>query len=150
MYALCTIAERPRIPEHCIEYVYIILWKEFHKEPVNKDSVDDVNWIYQKAKERADQFGISGVNYSLTLGVIKNVIPAIPSTNSIIAASVVQEGIKVLSGCSRVLDNNWMYMGHEGVYSSTTSYSKKPDCKGCCKAKIITLKSTQKLEELIR
>lgn len=131
VYALCTIAETPRIPEHCIEYIYIVQWKKTHNHPVDKDSVEDVTWIYEEALKRGKGFNIEGVTYELTLGVIKNVIPAIASTNAIIAASTCMEAIKLISGCSKVLDNYFMYMGHEGVYSSTTVYEKNKNCKVC-------------------
>jgi len=130
-YALCTIAETPRIPEHCIEYSYVIEWKKFHEKPVDKDSIDDVNWIYENALERAKKFNIEGVTYNLTLGVIKNVIPAISSTNALIAASTTIEALKLLTGCSTPLNNYFMYMGHEGLYSSTIVYEKNPNCKIC-------------------
>ena len=131
VYALCTIAETPRIPEHCIEYAYIVMWKDHHDQPVDKDSIEDVQWIYEKALERAKSFKIEGVTYNLTLGVIKGIIPAIASTNAIIAASTVMESIKLLTGCSKPLNNYFMYMGHEGVYSSTTVFEKEDDCKVC-------------------
>jgi ubiquitin-activating enzyme E1 C len=119
------------LPEHCIEYIYLLKWKESFDRPVDKDSVDDVNWIYEQAVKRAESFGIQGVTYNLTLGVIKNVIPAIASTNAIIAASTCLEAIKILTDCSKVLENYFMYMGHEGVYSATTKYERNEDCN-CC------------------
>jgi len=131
VYALCTIAETPRLPEHCIEYIYLVKWKEQFNRPVDKDSYDDVNWINIEAQKRAESFGIQNVNYSLTLGVIKNVIPAIASTNAIIAASTCLESIKILSGCSKILNNYFMYMGHEGIYSDTSEYVRKDDCVVC-------------------
>jgi ubiquitin-activating enzyme E1 C len=63
-YPMCTIRETPRIPEHCIQYAYVISWEEsFGKKVVDKDSITDMTWIFEKAKERADTFGIEGVTY---------------------------------------------------------------------------------------
>lgn len=85
----CTIATKPRIPEHCIQYVKEIQWKkEFgEKKEINTDSKEDIQWLFKKATERAEEFGIKGVTEQLTLGVIKNIIPAIASTNCLIAAA---------------------------------------------------------------
>ena len=33
-YPMCTLAETPRVPEHCIEYAYVKLWNEEFKLPV--------------------------------------------------------------------------------------------------------------------
>ena len=132
-FAMCTIAENPRVPEHCIEYAFAIEWKKHHDRAVDKDSIEDVEWIYKTALERANKYKIEGVTYNLTLGVIKNVIPAISSTNSLIAASTVMEALKIWSGISKRLDNYFMYMGHEGLYSSTYVYEKVVNCKVCSK-----------------
>ena len=132
-YAMCTIAENPRVPEHCIEYAFTIEWKKHFQKPVDKDSIEDVEWIYKTALERAKKFNIEGVTYNLTLGVIKNVIPAIASTNSLIAASTVMETIKIWTGFAKRLDNYFMYMGHEGLYSSTMQMDKLEKCKTCSK-----------------
>ena len=132
-FAMCTIAENPRVPEHCIEYAFTIEWNKHHNKPVDKDSIEDVEWIYKTALERAKKYKIEGVTYNLTLGVIKNVIPAIASTNALIAASTVMEALKIWAGFSKRLDNYFMYMGHEGIYSSTLVYEKFEGCKTCSK-----------------
>lgn len=130
---MCTIAETPRLPEHCIQYAYVVMWEqEFGKDKVvDKDSPDDMQWIFKKAEARAYKFGINGVTYSLTMGVVKNIIPAIASTNAIISAACVTEVIKILSGCNHVMDNYMQYMGQTGVSTHTFVSERTSDCLVC-------------------
>lgn len=117
-YPLCTIANTPRLPEHCIEYVKIIQWEKENPfgAPLDGDDPQHISWIYEKALERANQFNISGLSYRyrkdvsvsnisftniyvvfffsiyrLVQGVIKNIIPAVASTNAVIAAACATE-----------------------------------------------------------
>ena len=54
-YPLCTIKETPRLPEHCIQYAYMIEWeKAFPNKKMDKDNPEDMQWVCNKAQERAD------------------------------------------------------------------------------------------------
>jgi len=131
-YPLCTVAETPRLPEHCITWAFILEWPRiFPSQKFNADSPQDVSWVYETALKRAKNYGISDVTYMLTLGVVKNIIPAVASTNAIIAASCVNEVIKLLTFSSQTLNTYMMYMGTAGIYSHTFVYEKKNDCPVC-------------------
>jgi ubiquitin-activating enzyme E1 C len=141
-YPMCTIAETPRLPEHCIQYAYVMTWpQEKGSKLVNKDSAEDMNWIFEKALERAKTFGIEGVTYSLTMGVVKNIIPAIASTNALVSAACVNEALKVATYCAKSMDNYMMYMGQAGIYASTFKYEKNENCL-VCGQKTISKKTT--------
>jgi ubiquitin-activating enzyme E1 C len=133
---LCTIATIPRQPEHCIEWAHIIAWEQEKPFPkLDKDDPEHITWLYQKALTRAQEYGITGVTYSRTQGVVKNIIPAIASTNAIIAASCCNEALKIASSCVPSLgypdDNYMMYSGNDSIYTYTFKHEKKDDCPVC-------------------
>lgn len=86
-FPLCTIANTPRLPEHCIEYIKLILWPKENPFNASLDGDDSqhISWIYEKSFERAAQFNIPGVTYRLVQGVVKHIIPAVASTNAVVA-----------------------------------------------------------------
>ena len=134
---LCTLATIPRQPQHCIEWAHIIKWEEERKDvALDTDDPEHITWLYQKALARAQEFGIQGVTYSMTQGVVKNIIPAIASTNAIIAASCCNEAFKIATSSAPFLgnpgSNNYMlYTGDSGVYTYTFEHQKKDDCPVC-------------------
>lgn len=153
-FPLCTIANTPRLPEHCIEYSHVVLWdkmKPFGNAKLDMDNPEHTQWLYEQAKERADQFGIKGVTYRLTQGVAKNIIPAVASTNAIVAAACANEAVKMITSVAANMDNYMMYNGKYGVYTYTYRNEKRPDCP-VCGAPVpvkLTVKGTDTLAEFL-
>ena len=59
---MCTIAHTPRLPEHCIEYVKVLLWSKenpFGGEdtPIDGDDPQHTSWIHEQAVLRATEYG---------------------------------------------------------------------------------------------
>lgn len=153
-YPLCTIAETPRLPEHCIEYVKIIQWPKEEPfgagESVDGDDSNHLSWIYEKACARAQLFGIEGVTYMLTKGVVKHIIPAVASTNAVIAGISILEVIKVLTGCYKAMNNYIMFNDSQGIYTYVFEAEKKDDCPACSSKPIdISFPIATKLQDVI-
>ncbi|KAG8037067.1 hypothetical protein G9C98_004389 [Cotesia typhae] len=132
-YPLCTIANTPRLPEHCIEYVKVIQWPKENPYDceIDGDDPQHINWIYEKSIERATQFSIRGVTYRLVQGVVKNIIPAVASTNATIAATCATEVFKLATSCSGSLSNYMVLNNTDGIYTYTYEAEKRTDCLGC-------------------
>lgn len=134
-FPMCTIASMPRLPEHCIEYVRMLLWP---KETPFGDSVvldgDDpehIQWVYQRSLERAAEFNITGVTYRLTQGVVKRIIPAVASTNAVIAAACATEVFKIASSAYIPLNNYMVFNDVDGLYTYTFEAERKENCSAC-------------------
>ncbi|KAI2840621.1 hypothetical protein CBS11350_6924 [Aspergillus niger] len=148
---LCTIATIPRQPQHCIEWAHQIAWQEQRKDDAfDSDDMEHIGWVYNAALERAKQFNIPGVTFQMTQGVVKNIIPAIASTNAVIAAATTSEALKIATSCNPYLENYMMYAGEEGVYTYTFEAEKKPDCPVCGNlVRKLTVNPNMTLEEFI-
>ncbi|KAJ2479813.1 NEDD8 activating enzyme, partial [Coemansia sp. RSA 2052] len=150
-YPICTIANTPRLPEHCIEWASVLEWPRlFPDKKLDGDDPDHIGWVLEKASARAAAFNIGEITYSLAQGVVKNIIPAIASTNAIVAAACTNEALKVVTSCHPYLDNYMFYSGLEGVYMFSFPYERNPDCLVCGKKEgSLSLTATTTLEELI-
>jgi len=149
-FPLCTLAETPRTAAHCIEYAHLIKWDEVHSgKTFDPDEPEHMHWVYSEAVRRAELFGIPGVTYSLTQGVVKNIIPAIASTNAIISAACALETLKIVSGCSKTLSNYLTYNGVEGLHTKVTEFVKDKDCLICGPGVLIELETSVTLRKFI-
>lgn len=174
-YPSCTIRNVPRLPEHCIIYALKVNWPrlisfnsptdfeeaapvegEDEKEDLpsgpggvtlDKDNLEHMSWLYNKATERAKQFNIPGVTFTKTQQVVKNIIPAIASTNALVSAACVNEAFKYISWTSKQLDNYFMYLGHTGISADVFRYAKNPNCRVCHKFIFAKRSKTEKFSE---
>ncbi|KIY43566.1 hypothetical protein FISHEDRAFT_62631 [Fistulina hepatica ATCC 64428] len=150
-FPICTIANTPRLPEHCIEWASVLEWpRVFGDKKMDTDDPEHIGWLYSVASKRAKEFKIQGVTWSLTQGVVKNIIPAIASTNAIIAASCCNEAFKIATSSAAYLNNYFMLIGTDGVYSFTFEHNKRPDCPVCGGESLdLTLNPETTVEKLI-
>ncbi|PFH54184.1 hypothetical protein AMATHDRAFT_72704 [Amanita thiersii Skay4041] len=150
-FPICTIANTPRLPEHCIEWASVLEWPRIHGDKkLDTDDPEHITWLYKAAAARAHEFNIEGVNWSLTQGVVKNIIPAIASTNAIIAASCCNEAFKIATSSAAYLNNYFMLIGTDGVYSYTFEHEKRDDCPVCGgEALDLSISSNTTVEQLI-
>lgn len=152
---LCTIATIPRQPQHCIEWAHQIAWAQDRPDDtLDTDDPEHISWLYAKADARACEFNIQGVTYSMTQGVVKNIIPAIASTNAIIAAACCNEAFKIVTGAAPALglpgSNNYcMYTGDGGVYTYTFEHQRKPDCPVCAPPSDLSVEVNWTLQQLL-
>eukprot|EP00252_Welwitschia_mirabilis_P007903 TRINITY_DN19601_c0_g1_i1.p1 TRINITY_DN19601_c0_g1~~TRINITY_DN19601_c0_g1_i1.p1 ORF type:complete len:449 (-),score=100.11 TRINITY_DN19601_c0_g1_i1:482-1828(-) len=149
-FPLCTLAETPRTPAHCIEYAHLIKWGEEHQgTSFDADNPEHMQWVYQQALKRAELFGINGVTYTLTQGVVKNIIPAIASTNAIVSAACTQEALKIVTGFSKRMPNYVMLNGSEGFHIEVNDFVRENTCLVCGPGVLIELDTSVTLQKFI-
>lgn len=151
VFPICTIANTPRLPEHCIEWASVLEWpRVFGDKKMDKDDPETIQWLLDQAQKRANEFHIDGVTWTLTQGVVKNIIPAIASTNAIIAAACTQEAFKFATTCAPYLNNYMMYTGNHGLYTYTFEHEKRPECPVCGgESRELFCSNTWKLENIL-
>lgn len=152
-YPLCTIANTPRLPEHCIEYVRVLQWareKPFGDVAIDGDDVSHIQWIYERSAERANQFNIPGVTYRLTQGVVKRIMPAVASTNAIIAAVCTTEVFKLTTSCCTPMNNYMVFNDVDSIYTYTYEAERNPNCLTCSRVpQELKFTIETKLQEII-
>jgi len=175
-FHLCTIASKPRKPEHCIAFALMVEWprlqsfksaKEFELGPppeldaegnpqvpegkikLEKDDPQHMTWLMERAQERASKFNIKGVTYMMTMQVVKNIIPALASTNAVISAACVNEAWKIIARSHPRMNSYFQYYGHSGVTCQTFPYQRSNECDHCSSPVTWKVKPTDTLKSFL-
>lgn len=134
-YPLCTLATKPRLPEHTIEYVKTLLWPK--EQPfgndvsINSDEREHIEWIHERSVLRAREFGIEEPSFKFTQDVIKRTIPAVSSTNACVAATCVMEAFKLITSCAKQMNNFQILNLSSGIYTYVFEAEKNDSCIVC-------------------
>uniref|UniRef100_A0A671UHN9 NEDD8-activating enzyme E1 catalytic subunit n=1 Tax=Sparus aurata TaxID=8175 RepID=A0A671UHN9_SPAAU len=114
-FPMCTIASMPRLPEHCIEYARILQWPK--EKPfggnLDGDNPEHIQWVFERAQERAAEFSITGVTYRLT------------------QATCATEVFKIATSAYIPLNNYLVFNDVDGLYSYTFEAERKENCSAC-------------------
>jgi NEDD8-activating enzyme E1 len=86
--------------------------------------------------------------YKLTMQVVKNIIPAVASTNAIIAAACVNEAVKAVTRSSMLLNNYMQYNGVRLTGCELHEYGKQPNCTVCQIPRLFEMKAADTLGAL--
>uniref|UniRef100_A0A8C5FF01 NEDD8-activating enzyme E1 catalytic subunit n=1 Tax=Gadus morhua TaxID=8049 RepID=A0A8C5FF01_GADMO len=152
-FPMCTIASMPRLPEHCVEYVRMLLWpkdKPFGDTVgLDGDDPEHIKWVYQRSLERAAEFSITGVTYRLTQGVVKRIIPAVASTNAVIAGDT-HASTLCLHSAYAPLNNYMVFNDVDGLYTYTFEAERKDNCSACSQVPLdMRFSSSSTLQEVL-
>ena len=84
-------------PENKKDFIF------FSDVKIDGDSVEHIQWIVEHATKRANDHNITGINFRFTQGVVKRIIPAVASTNAVIASICATEVFKLATGYAAFL-----------------------------------------------
>lgn len=89
----------------------------------------------------------------LVQGVLKHIIPAVASTNAVIAAACATEVFKIATSCYEHLKTYMVFNDTDGIYTYTYEPEQKTDCLACSQVPRnvdIIDPNTMTLEDLIK
>ena len=65
--------------------------------------------------------------------MIKNIIPAVASTNAVIAAACTTEVFKLATSCCNPLNNYMVFNDSDGIYTYVYEQERNTNCMACSK-----------------
>jgi ubiquitin-activating enzyme E1 C len=151
-YPICTIANKPRLPEHTIEYVKTLLWPKENPfgtdVQIDEDNPKHIQWIHERSAERAKEFGIDEPSLRFTRDVLKRTIAAVSSTNACIAATCATEAFKLITSCVKPMNNFQILNLSSGIYSYVFEAERNEDCLVCKRPNVIVTTDKKPSEDM--
>jgi NEDD8-activating enzyme E1 len=99
--------------------------------PPTHSQEEHMDWVHARALARATAHGIPAFPRATTAGVAKRIVPAIASTNAIVAAACSLEALKAATMLAPGLNNYALYTGGDGVYAATQAHARDAACAVC-------------------
>ncbi|KWU43431.1 hypothetical protein RHOSPDRAFT_19585 [Rhodotorula sp. JG-1b] len=97
----------------------------------DKDDEDTLDFVVGAANLRAAAFDIEGQTKFQVKEYAGNIIPAIATTNAIIAAALVHQALNVLRGSWDSARSIWLLRNSERVFDVSPLYPPNPHCAVC-------------------
>uniref|UniRef100_A0A8C8E3T7 NEDD8-activating enzyme E1 catalytic subunit n=1 Tax=Oryzias sinensis TaxID=183150 RepID=A0A8C8E3T7_9TELE len=146
-FPMCTIASMPRLPEHCIEYVRILQWPK--ETPfggsLDGDNPEHIQWVFERAQERAAEFSIPGVTYRLT-----QVMWLISLRLLFFTAACATEVFKIATSAYIPLNNYLVFNDVDGLYTHAFEAERKENCTACSQVpQDLQFPPSAKLQEIL-
>uniref|UniRef100_A0A8C7ZZV1 NEDD8-activating enzyme E1 catalytic subunit n=1 Tax=Oryzias sinensis TaxID=183150 RepID=A0A8C7ZZV1_9TELE len=147
-FPMCTIASMPRLPEHCIEYVRILQWPKetpFGDTSLDGDNPEHIQWVFERAQERAAEFSIPGVTYRLT-----QVMWLISLRLLFFTAACATEVFKIATSAYIPLNNYLVFNDVDGLYTHAFEAERKENCTACSQVpQDLQFPPSAKLQEIL-
>lgn len=133
-FQMCTLASNPRKPEHCVMYAHSnwgdkTIFDFFdNTDPFDVDNDEHLNTVLKAARLHAKNHNLDfNIDEKFARKVIKKTVPAIASTQAIIASWCCTEALKILTECAPVFDNK---VNEKGLFHNQMNYYGNSDFKG--------------------
>ncbi|KAI8816015.1 uncharacterized protein EV422DRAFT_551792 [Fimicolochytrium jonesii] len=100
-----------------------------HTLAFDKDDEDSLNFVTATANLRAEVYGLEKKSRFEVKEMAGNIIPAVATTNAIIAGLIVMTAIKVLSGKADACKNAWV--SQQSAINPERLHKPNPQCGAC-------------------
>jgi len=85
----------------------------------------------------------------MTMGITKNIIPAIANSNAAIASLQATEAFKLVTRCSKHINTNTLMASRELINVQLVNFDREDDCYVCSKPLMIIAQNSDTLKQVL-